>query len=84
MNMRLGTGETNIDVRERFGENGTPSSIGEYTLTLPEDIPREALMEAQLKMSVEDSEEIKIVAVVGGEEYMFTVERKTPEFVDEI
>ena len=84
MNMPLRTRETNIDVRERFGENGKLSPIGEYTLKLPENIPREALIEAQLKMSVEDSDEIKVVALVGGEEYMFTVERITPEFVDEI
>ena len=84
MNMPLRTGETNIDVRERFGENGTLSPIGEYTLTLPENIPREALIEAQLKMSIEDSDEIKVVALVDGEEYAFTVERETPEFVDEI
>ena len=84
MDMPLRTGETNIDVRERFGENGILSPIGEYTLTLPEDIPREALMEAQLQMSVGDSDEIKVVALVGGEEYTFTVERETPEFVDEI
>ena len=82
--MPLRTGDTNIDVRERFGENDKLSPIGEYILTLPENIPREALIEAQLKMAVEDSEEIKVVALVGGEEYAFTVERKTPEFVDEI
>ena len=82
--MPLRTGETNIDVRERFGENDKLSPIGEYILTLPENIPREALIEAQLKMLVEDSEEIKVVALVDGEEYTFTVERKTPEFVDEI
>ena len=84
MNMPLRTGETNIDVRERFGENGTLSPIDEYALRLPENIPREALIEARLKMSVEDSGEIKMVALVGGGEYTFTVERTTPEFVDEI
>ena len=84
MNMPLRTGETNIDVRERFGENGQLSPIGEYTLTLPENIPRDALIEAQLKMSVEDTDEIKVVALIGGEEYTFTVERETPEFADEI
>ena len=84
MNMPLRTGDTNIDVRERFRENSELSPIGEYTLTLPENIPREALREAQLKMAVGDSDEIKVVALVGGKEYMFTVERQTPEFVDEI
>lgn len=84
LHMPLRTGETNIDVRERFGENRALSPIGEYTLILSEDIPREALMEAQLKMSVEASNEIRVVALVGGEEYTFTVERDTPEFADEI
>ena len=56
LHMPLRTGETNIDVRERFGENGALSPIDEYVLKLPENIPREALMEAQLKMSVEDSQ----------------------------
>lgn len=84
LHMPLRTVETNIDVRERFGRNGALSPIDEYTLRLPEDIPREVLMETQLKMSIEDSEEIKVVALVGGEEYTFTVERETPEFVDEI
>ena len=84
LKMPLRTGESNIDVRERFGENRALSPIGEYTLILPEDLPREALMEAQLKMSVEDCHEIKVAALVGGEEYTFTVERETPEFVDEI
>ena len=84
MDMPLRTGETNIDVRERFGENGTLSPIDEYALRLPETIPRDALIEARLKMSVEDSGEIKMVALVSGEEYTFTVERTTPEFIDEI
>ncbi len=84
MNLPLSTVETNIDVRERFGENGELSSIDEYALELPENIPREALRRAQLQMSVEDSGEIKVVAIVDGEEYTFTVIRRTPEFVDEI
>lgn len=84
LTMRLRTVETNIDVRERFGRNGALSSIDQYTLRLPENIPREALTQTELKMSVEDSGEIKVVALVAGEEYAFTVERNTPEFVDEI
>ena len=84
LSMPLRTGETNINVRERFGENRALSPIGEYTLILPEDIPREALMEAQLKMSVEASSEIRVVALVGGEEYTFIVEQDAPAFVDEI
>ncbi len=84
LTMRLRTVETNIDVRERFGRNGALSPIDQYTLRLPENIPREALTQTELKMSVEDSGEIKVVALVAGEEYAFTVERNTPEFVDEI
>ena len=82
--MPLRTGETNINVRERFGENRPLSPIGEYTLILPEDISREALIDAQLKMSVEASGEIRVVALVGGEEYTFIVEQDAPAFVDEI
>ena len=84
LHVPLRTGESNIDVRERFGERGQLSPIGEYTLRLPENIPREALLDAQLKMSVEDSGEIKVVALVGAVEFTFTLERETPEFVDEI
>lgn len=84
MDMMLNSEEINIDVRERFGQNGKLSPIDDYTLSLSEDIPREVLREAQLKMSVEDSGEIKVVAFVGGKENIFRVEKKTPEFVDEI
>lgn len=84
MEMPLRPGETNIDVRERFGQNGKLSHIDDYTLSPSENIPREILGEAKLKMSVEDSGEIKVIALVGGEEDTFTVIKKTPEFVNEI
>ena len=83
-NIPLHTGETYIDVRERFGTNGKLSPIDDYTLTLPENIPREALRNACLKMAVEDSGEIKVAALVDNHEYKFTLQKKEPEFVDEI
>ena len=83
-NVRLHIGETFIDVRERFGTNDKLSRIDDYTLTLPENIPREALRNACLKMAVEENGEIKVVALVDNDEYKFTVEKKEPAFVDEI
>ena len=83
-NIRLGIGETYIDVRERFGTNDKLSRIDDYILTLPENIPREALRNACLKMEVEENGEIKVVALVDNCEYKFTVKKKEPEFVDEI
>ena len=83
-NVRLHIGETSIDVRERFGTNDKLSRIDDYTLTLPENIPREALRNACLKMAVEENGEIKVVALVDNDEYKFTVEKKEPAFVDEI
>lgn len=80
----LTTGDTIIDVRERFGENNTLSRIDSYTLTLPDDVPRQALRDASIKMSVEDDDRIRVAAVVDGCEKTFTVERKDPEFADEI
>ena len=58
-NIPLHTGETYIDVRERFGTDDKLSRIDDYTLTLPENIPRGALQNACLKMAVEESGEIK-------------------------
>ena len=84
MNLRLTPGDTNIDVRERFGTNDKLSPIDDYTLTLPENIPREALRNACLEMAVEKNGEIKVVALVDNDEYKFTVKKKEPEFVDEI
>ena len=83
-NILLHSGETHIDVRERFGTNDKLSPIDDYTLILPEDIPREALRNACLKMAVEDNGEIKVVALVDNDEYKFTVEKKEPEFIDKI
>ena len=83
-NILLHTGETYIDVRERFGTNDKFSPIDDYILTLPENIPREALRNACLKMAVEENSKIKVVALVDNDEYKFTVEKKEPEFVDEI
>lgn len=83
-NILLSPGETNIDVCERFGTNDKLSPIDDYTLTLPENIPREALRNACLEMAVEENSEIKVVALVDNDEYKFTVKKKEPEFVDEI
>ena len=83
-NTPLAAGETYIDVRESFGTNDKLSRIDDYILTLPENIPGEALRNACLKMAVEESSEIKVAALVGNDEYKFTVKKKEPEFVDEI
>lgn len=83
-NILLSPGETNIDVCERFGTNDKLSPIDDYTLTLPENIPREALRNACLEMVVQENGEIKVVALVDNDEYKFTVKKKEPEFVDEI
>ena len=83
-NIPLRTGETYIDVRERFGTNDKLSPIDDYILVLPEDIPREALRDACLKMSVEENGEIKVVALVDNNEYESTVKKKEPEFENEI
>ena len=83
-NIPLHTGETYIDVREHFGKNDELSLIDGYTLTLPENIPREALRDARLEMAVEESGEITVVALVDGKEYKSKVEKKEPAFVNEI
>ena len=84
VNILLSEGETYIDVRERFGTNDELSRIDDYTLTLPENIPREALQNVCLKMAVEENGEISVVALVDNDEYKFTVKKKEPEFVNEI
>ncbi|MCY3743006.1 MAG: Hsp70 family protein [Candidatus Poribacteria bacterium] len=84
VNILLSEGETNIDIRERFRTNDELSRIDDYTLTLPENIPREALQNACLKMAVKENGEIKVVALVDNHEYESTVERREPEFVNEI
>ena len=83
-NLSMRVGETFIDVRERFRKNGKLSPIDDYTLTLPENVPREALRKARLKMAVEKNGEIKVVALVNNNEYQFTVKKKEPEFKNEI
>ncbi len=80
----LRTGETYIDVRERFGTNDKLSPIDDYILTLPENIPREALRNACMNMAVKKNGEIKMVALVGGKEYESLVKKKEPAFVSEI
>ena len=80
----LRTREIYIDVRERFGKNGKLSPIDGYTLRLPEDVSKEALRKAQLKMVVENEGEIKLIAIVDGKEYESDVEKKAPAFVNEI
>jgi molecular chaperone DnaK (HSP70) len=80
----LRTREIYIDVRERFGKNGKLSPIDDYILRLPKDVSKEALRTAQLKMVVENEGEIKVIAIVDGKEYESEVEKKEPEFVDEI
>ncbi len=84
MNLRLTPGDTNIDVRERFGKDNKLSSIDGYTLTLPDSVPKEALRNASMKMAVKEDGKIKVVALVDGCEKTFTVEKKEPEFVNEI
>lgn len=84
VNLSLTSGDTNIEVRERFGTGDKLSRIDDYTLRLPENIPKEALRNACLKMAVEESGEIKVVALVDNHEYKFTVEKKEPEFRKEI
>ena len=83
-NISLPAGEIYIDVRERFGTNDKLSPIDDYVLVLPENIPKEALRDACLKMAVEENGEIKVVALVDNNEYEFTVKKKEPEFVNEI
>ena len=84
MNLRLTPGDTNIDVRERFGTNDKLSPIDDYILMLPENIPREALRDACLKMAVEENGEIKVVALVDNNEYESRIKKKEPEFENKI
>ena len=86
-NFRLDARRPYVDVREHFGLDNdlkNASRIASYTLNLPEDIPKQALKEARLKMAVKDNGEIELTAVVGDKGYTSTVEKKEPEFVDEI
>jgi molecular chaperone DnaK (HSP70) len=76
-----------IVVREHFGRDNElteASHIGEYTFDFTDEVSEKALEEARLKMSVEENGEISVVALVDNNEYEFTVEKKEPEFVNEI
>ena len=80
----LRTGDTYIDVREHFGKDDELSPIGGYILTIPENVPREALRMASLQMAVKKNDKIEVIAIVGGKKYKSIVEKKEPAFVDEI
>ena len=80
---------TSINVYEHFGsddnlDNNQVSRINNYVLDLKKDVPEEVLRTAELKMAVELSGEINLTAIVGDDEYPYTVQRVEPEFVDEI
>ena len=83
----LNSKEVSINVREHFGRDNDlrrTSHIGSYIPDIPDEVSEEALTEASLQMAVEEKGEIKLVALVGGKKYSSTVEKKEPEFVDEI
>ena len=87
MVISLHSGETYIAVHEHFGTDNellNASPIDDYILTLPEDVPKAALRKARLKMEVENEGKIRVVAIVDGKKYESEVEKKEPEFVDEI
>lgn len=88
-NFPLETWLVPIEVLEHFGSDDSLdldhiSPIGSYNLDLPQDISNEALQKAKLKMAVELNGEITLTAMVGDNEYPYTVQRVQPEFVDEI
>ena len=76
-----------IEVHEHFGTDDdlkNTSLVAGYTLNLPRHVSDQALREARLKMAVKTNGEIELTALVGGEEYTFTVKKQKPEFVDNI
>lgn len=76
-----------IEVHEHFGADDdlkNASLVAGYTLNLPRKVPDQALREARLRMAVKTNGEIELTALVGGEEYTFTVKKQKPEFVDNI
>lgn len=80
---------TPLKVLEHFGvdnslDENQVSPIDSYNLTLPKDVPVETLSKAKLEMAVELNGEITLTAIVGDDKYPFTVQKETPEFVDEI
>ena len=85
----LNSKEVSINVLEHFGRDNDndlrrTSHIGNYTPDIPDEVSEEALTEASLQMAVQEKGEIKLVALVDGKKYSSTVEKKEPEFVDEI
>ena len=86
-NFRLLSRTPFIQIHEHFGADDDlqkASSIAGYTLNLPRNISDQALREARLKMAVKTNGEIELTALVGGDEYTFTVKKQKPEFVDNI
>ena len=76
-----------IEVHEHFGADDDiqkTSLIAGYTLNLPRNVSDQALREARLNMAVKPNGEIELTALVGGDEYKFTVNKQSPEFVDNI
>ena len=76
-----------IEVHEHFEADDDiqkASLIAGYTLNLPRNVSDQALREARLKMAVKTNGEIELAALVGGDEYKFTVKKQRPEFVDNI
>ena len=55
-----------------------------FNLDLPENVPVEDLRDTKLKMAVKLNGEINLTAIVGNDEYPFTVQRETPAFVEGI
>ena len=86
-NFRLLSRTPFIQIHEHFGADDDlqkASSIAGYTLNLPRNISDQALREARLKMAVKTNGEIELTALVGGDEYTFTVKKQKPEFADNI
>lgn len=76
-----------IEVHEHFGADEDiqkASLIAGYALNLPRNVSDEALREARLKMAVKSNHEIELTALVGDDEYIFTIKKEIPEFVDNI
>jgi molecular chaperone DnaK (HSP70) len=76
-----------IEVHEHFEADDDiqkASLIAGYTLNLPRNVSDQALREARLKMAVKTNGEIELAALVGGDEYTFTVKKQKPEFVENI
>ena len=86
-NFRLQDRTPFVEIYEHFGadddiQNASP--IAGYILKLPKNVSDQALRETRLKMAVKTNGEIELTALVGGDEYTFTVKKQKPEFVDNI